>query len=103
MENVIEFIDHPSVMTSGPLTLAPGRRPKRVVLRKLDREFVTHVEYMVITSSIEKRENVNIVIVRCAHRDWDLGHYFTFGGPTGRSEADALKEATADFQERLQS
>lgn len=101
--NIIRTEDHPTIVAAGATTLilSPGMRPKRVVLRKVRNEYVTHVEYMhirTVRETVAAAGECDVIVL--SHEDFDHGHYFPFGGHTGKTEDEARNAAIDDWHAR---
>lgn len=101
--NITKFIDDPTVRRSSNLILSEGLMPRRVVLRDVGDQFVTHDELMVITAA--ERED-GLIELTCSHLGFNQGNYFRFT-PEGHSgfsnfpnKATAWEEAVQDFNMR---
>jgi hypothetical protein len=97
--NIIQIVDHPSIIRSTSIKLAEGLRPRRIVLRKLPGKFVTHSEHLtirVVETSASPDRKYDCVV--CEHEDFDQGNYFEFHNEA--SEKIALTKAEHDFETR---
>lgn len=101
--NITRFVNQPDIQRASSLVLSEGLMPRRVVLRDLGDQFVTHDELMVVTAT--EREDGNIELT-CSHLGFNQGNYFRFktAAHTGFSNFPdrdtAWEEAVQDYNER---
>lgn len=104
--NIVEFIDHPTIVYASALKLASGLRPYRVVLREEQSEFIVHDEYMRIRIEQDKKDGRQFTynVLVCEHDGFGNGKYFNYDEPGksfhGQTRNDALKLATECFESR---
>jgi len=113
--NIIEFVDHPTVVLNSGLVLSPGLRPTRVVLRHLEDEgkFVTHLEFMRIDvetrifykNTLPEGSRPVYDVVVCRHEFFENGRYFEYDLPGrrpihNRTREEAYEVARKDFEDR---
>jgi hypothetical protein len=80
------------VVDASHIVVREGCVPCRIVLRKLEGEYVTHMEILI------SRDNGN-VDGGFEHRGFDCGHYFRFRSDGGFGD-EAYKQAQGDFEKR---
>jgi hypothetical protein len=85
-----KFDNHPSILYASKIIIAAACTCHRVVVRKLsDKEYVTHLENVVLDGDTWK------------HGDFSQGHYFNAMVPTDpNSQREARDRALEDFNER---
>lgn len=100
--NIINIIDHPSIIRSTSVRLAEGRRPTRIVLRHFpdEQKFVTHYEVMTVEVRTVQRDGRMYDDVILASEGFDNGTYFEYGPGWHRTEEDAMEAAKKNFYER---
>jgi hypothetical protein len=85
-----KFDNHPSILYASKIIIAAACTCHRVVVRKLsDKEYVTHLENVVLDGDTWK------------HGDFYQGNHFTAKDPSdANSQREARDEALKDFNER---
>lgn len=85
-----KFENHPSILYASKIIIGAASTCHRVVVRKLsDKEYVTHLENVVLDGDTWK------------HGDFYQGNYFTADVPSdANSQREARDRALEDFNER---
>lgn len=97
MANIVRLVSDPTIVDCGNVTLRPGLRPSRVVLRhiKEEKKHVTHLEFFDVR--VEKRGDFDELVLR--HDGFGDGHYFDYESDEEMERMSKLSKA--DFEERL--
>jgi hypothetical protein len=104
--NLIRLVNDPSIIAFGPITLSSGLRPRRIVLRKLPGQFVTHVEYVhldVRRETLPPTDDFSggeFDVVHVTHDEFEHGHYFTFNNVNRVTEEKAFNDALDNMRKR---
>lgn len=101
LTNVVEDMNESDdILLASPVTLSPGLLPYRYVLRRLANQYVTHREYVVITTHVRPMDKYDtaVHVIQMAHDGYDLGNYFPFTNEADRVRASELSRA--DFHRR---
>lgn len=97
--NILEVKEEEDHVFGSKIVLSTGLRPTRVVLRDLGDQFVTHREYMHVSTVTRSDKNFMYDYVVCTHEAYDHGHYFRYNKET---REEAYSKAVADFAERVE-
>jgi len=82
------------VIEAGRIVIEGGMLPRRIVLRKMDDQYVTHEEALM---PAPPKGDASCGFV---HHSFASGHYYNFSEFSGSTEDRAREAAYADFIER---
>jgi hypothetical protein len=116
--NIVEIIDHPSIVLGTAVSLSVGLRPRRIVMRKLEDAYATCIEYMTVrvetrkleaNAALPQRGNALRDYIVCEHDFFDGEHRFRFstvdenGTSAVKSEELARARALEDYNSRVRT